>query len=183
MAKLRTALRRLRDDWQRVSTLVTVCLLPLMLFSQSLWAQQPKVRNAVAPVQLRRAVGCLVAADYVQQYGLKTIGLRVGDTVWIRYGIGSIPGIGGTPGVWNIVIYSRSGRRGTLLFADPNSKGGFEAIRNGYDLRKQDSHWSASNGEGGFYDYRAIGRYATVLSHEPRYHVTLAPGGPECTRD
>jgi hypothetical protein len=169
-------------DWRRVPSQVALCVIFLLFLSLGQLGGQNKAQRMAAPPRLQKAIGCLVAADYIQQYGLKPTGIRVGDLVWVRYGIGSIPGIGGTPGLWNIIIYSQNGQRATLLFADPNHRAGFEAIRNGYNLVKHGSRWAASGGEGGFRDYEAVGRYATVLSRRSRYRVRLLPGGPECTQ-
>ncbi len=160
-----------------------VCLIALSLAPAALYGRQRQDRRTAVPPRLTKAVGCLVAADYVRRYDLRWIGLKVGDIGWVRYRIGSIPGIGGTPGLWHVIVYSRDSQRGVLLLADPNRRGGFVAIRNGYRLTKRNSRWSASYGNGGFRDYEAIGRYVTALSRLPRYRVPLVPGGSECTLD
>lgn len=167
---------------QLATSQVALCIISLLLLSLSLWGQQKKTLRAAVRPQLQKAIGCLVAADYIQQYALKPIGLKIGDSVWVRYEIAPIPGMWRTPG-WNIVVYAQSGYRGTLLFVDPNHLDGFEAIRNGYNLVKHNSRWTASGGEGGSGDYEAIGRYVTALSRRPRYRVKLLPGGSECTRE
>ena len=161
---------------------VALCVVPLLLLPLALSGRQEKARRMAIPPRLQKAIRCLVAADYIQQYGLKPIGLRAGDFAWVRYEIAPIPGMWSTPG-WNIVVYSRGGGRGTLLFVSPNHGGGFEAVRNGYDLVKHDSRWTASGGEGGPGDYDAIGRYVTALSRRARYRVKLVPGGPDCTQE
>lgn len=183
MSKLEHRLGSPTVDWQRAALQVALCAIPLLLLSLSLWGRQNKARRVAVPPRLQKAIGCLAVADYIQQFGLKPIGLKIGDLVWVQYEIGSIPGIGGTPRLWNVAIYSQSGRRGTLLFAYPNQQGGFEAVRNGYDLVKDDSHWVASGGQGGSRLYEAVGRYVTALSRRPRYRVKLLPGGSECTRE
>ncbi len=183
MSKLGNPLGGSPGDWRRVPSRAALCVIFLLLSSLGLRGGQNKARRMAAPPRLRKAIGCLVAADYVQQYGLKPIGLRVGDLAWVRYGIGSIPEIGGTPGLWNIIVYSQNAQRGALLFADPNRQGGFEAIRNGYNLVKHHSHWTASGGQGGFRLYEAVGRYVTALSAHSRYRVRLLPGNSECTQE
>jgi hypothetical protein len=167
-------------DWRRVSQ-VALCVLVLFFFI-GVREGQSKSHREVVPAKLQKAIGCLVAADYIRDSGLKPIGLRVGDFAWVRYEIAPIAGMWRTPG-WNIAVYSQNGRRGTLLFVDPNHRGGFQAIRNGYNLAEQGSRWTADGGQGGVHDYEAIGRYVTRLSRRPRYRVRLLPGGPDCTQE
>jgi hypothetical protein len=168
--------------WRRLLK-VALCAAPFLFLSLNLRGGQNRARRTVAPLRLRTAIGCLVEADYVRHYDLEPNGLKVGELVWVRYGVGSIPGIGGTPGLWNIVVYSGNGQRGILLFAGPNQRGGFEAVRNGYDLVRHRSLWIASGGQGGFRLYEAVGRYVTHLSRQPRYRVRLRPGNSECTQE
>lgn len=132
------------------------------------------------PLRLKGAVNCLVKANFVRQYDLSYLGLKVGDWAWVRYQVGSISGVGDTPGVFNIVVYSPDGRKGMLLFADPGESGGFNAIMNAYHLHRHGSKWSADYGNGGYAMYKAIGKFVTELSHRPRYRIQLAPGGNEC---
>lgn len=183
MSKPESSLSGSRVDWRHAPSQVALCVIFLFFLSLAPRDGQKEVRQMAAPPRLRKAVGCLVAADYVQKYGLKPIGLRVGEPAWVRYGIGSIPGIGGTPGLWNIVVYSKDGRRGILLFADPNHGDGFEALLNRYHLVKHASRWVASGGQGGFRLYEAVGRYVTVLSRRPRYRVKLLAGSSGCTQE
>lgn len=135
------------------------------------------------PKQLQKAVGCLVAAPFVQEYGLKPVKLKVGNWAWIRYHVGSIPGLPKTPGEFYVAVYSADGAHGELLLAIPNKRGGFDAVRNGYYLTKDGSHWTADEGSGGYVVYDAIGRFATHLAQQPRYHVQLVPGDSECTSE
>lgn len=154
---------------------VMVCLLPAWTSAQATKTEVGKV-----PLRLKGAVGCLVKADFVRQYDLSYLGLKVGDWALVQYQVGSIPEIGDTPGVFNIVIYSPDGRSGMLLFADPDENGGFNAIVNAYRLHRRGSKWSADYGNGGYEMYEAIGKFVTELSHRPRYRVQIAPGGNEC---
>lgn len=157
------------------SLIVVLCLLPIWTGVQAAKTEKGKV-----PFRLKAAMGCLVKADFVRQYDLNYLRLKMGDWAWVRYEVGSIPGIGGTPGLFNIVIYSPDGRMGMLLFADPDGSGGFNAIVNAYHLHRYGSKWSADYGNGGYVTYEAIGRFVTELSHRPRYRIQLAPGGNEC---
>lgn len=133
------------------------------------------------PRNLTRAIGCLVAAPYIQKYALAPIGLKAGDWTSARFSIGSIPGLMPTPGLYNVLIYSKDSRRAALLLADPNGKGGFLAIRNGWLLTKHDAGWSAE-GEGGYADYEAVATYAKAMETNPEYQVRLTPGGRTCTQ-
>ena len=155
------------------SLIVMLCLLPA-------WTAVQAARTDKVPPRLKGAVGCLVKARFVQEYDLSYLGLKVGDWAWVRYEVGSIPEVGDTPGVFNIVVYSPDGRRGMLLFADPDEGGGFNAIVNAYHLHRHGSKWSADYGNGGYVMYEAIGKFVTELSHRPRYRIRLTPGGNEC---
>lgn len=155
--------------------LVTVCLLPV-------WAdvQAANAKKGNVPPRLKEAVGCLVRADFVRRYDLNYLGLKIGDWAWVRYQVGSISGVGDTPGVFNIVVYSPDGRNGMLLFAEPDKNGGFNAIVNAYCLHRHGSKWNADYGNGGYVMYEAIGKFVTELSHRSRCRIQLAPGGNEC---
>jgi hypothetical protein len=167
---------------RRQAWCLALCLLILSIAPLGA-ARQGKAGTEAAPKRLQTAVGCLVAARFVQQDDLTYLGLKVGDWAWARYRIGSLPGMEPTPGLFNVVLYSADGRSGMLLFADPNKQGGFEVILNAYRLHKHGSRWSADYGNGGYVLYEAIGRDVTALSSRPRYRVRLSPGGSECTQD
>ncbi|HTV55436.1 MAG TPA: hypothetical protein VMI06_11035 [Terriglobia bacterium] len=158
-----------------VVLIVMVCLLPTWTSAQAVKTEKGKV-----PPRLKGAVGCLVKADFVRQYDLNYLGLKVGDWAWVRYQVGSISGVGDTPGVFNIVVYSQDGKRGMLLFADPDQNGGFNAVLNAYRLRRHGSEWNADYGNGGYVMYEAIGKFITELSRSSRYRIQLVPGGNEC---
>ena len=100
-------------------------------------------------VRRKVAVGCLVNADLVRQYDLNYLGLKVGDRAWVRYRVGSIPEIGNTHGVFNIVVDLPDGRSGVPLFAAPDETVGFNAIVNVYRLHRRGSKWNADYGNGG----------------------------------
>lgn len=162
--------------------LVTLCAWGLFVpaqFSVGVSINDRTVHGA--PARLRQAVECLVAAEYVRDYGLKPLKLKVGDWAWVRFHVGSIEGLWRTPDEYYIVVYAHAGRRGELLMADPNSQGGFLALRNGYRLTKHGSQWDADEGQGGYMDYEAIGRYISVLEHQPRYWVHLISGHDRCS--
>lgn len=161
-----------------VFLIVMVCLLPAWTNAQATMTENGKV-----PPRLNRALGCLVKADFVQHYDLNYLGLKVGDWAWVRYQVGSIPEMGDTPRMFNIVVYSPDGRRGMLLFADPDDTGGFNAIVNAYRLHRRGSKWDADYGNGGYVMYEAVGKFVTRLSHGPRYRAQLVPGGNECKAD
>lgn len=184
-----SAARRRTSNWilrrslsQRGVSLVVMVFLFAALCLQPFptGAQAAKTERRKVPPRLKVAVGCLVKADFVRRYDLSYLGLRLGDWAWVRYRIGSIPEIGGTPGVFNIVAYSPDGRKGMLLFAEPRENGGFDAIVNAYRLHRHGSEWSADYGNGGYVMYEVIGKFVTELSHRPRYSIQLAPGGNEC---
>jgi hypothetical protein len=158
----------------RAFLFATLCLLPAWTAVQA-----AKIGGDVPP-RLKKAVGCLVKADFVRRYDLDYLRLKVGDWTWVRYQVGSIPEIGDTPGAFNIVVYSPDGRNGMLLFAEPDANGGFNAIVNAYRLHRYGSKWSADYGNGGYVVYEAIGKFVTELSHRSRYRIQIAPGGNEC---
>lgn len=158
--------------------IVMMCLLPTVIN-----AQVTTAANSNVPPRLNGALGCLVKADFVRHYDLNYLGLKVGDWAWVRYQVGSIPEMGDTPRSFNIVVYSPDGRRGMLLFADPDDAGGFNARVNAYRLHRSRSKWEADYGNGGSAMYEAVGKFVTELSHRPRYKTQLAPGGNECKAD
>ena len=185
-------LRRLgMPDSNRYSSLricarrFSILALTLMLSALGC-ALYPARANGVAarahtvPVRLKEAVGCLIAADYIRRYALPFVDLKVGEWAWVRYAVGSLPGIGDTPGIFNVVFYSPAGNRGMLLFADPRDRDSFLAIYNGYHLRRHGASWTADYGNGGFHLYQAVGRFVTKLSRRPLYRVLLTPGGRRC---
>jgi len=111
------------------------------------------------------------------------VNLKIGDWAWVRYYVGSIRGVGQTPGEFYVAVYGADGVHGELLLAVPNNQGGFNAVRNGYYLTKDPSHWTADEGNGGYVMYDAMGRFATHLARRPLYHVHLIPGDSGCTSD
>lgn len=138
---------------------------------------------APAPKRLKIALSCLFAAQFMRQYNFTPLGFKEGDWIWVRYHVGTIPGIEATPRAYNIVIYSRDDKSGFVLDAEPNSLDGFTATRNDYSLRKKRKLWYVIEGEGGFRDYEAVERLVNRLSSQPRYRVQLLPGGKECDSD
>lgn len=164
-------------------SVLAIILIPFLTLGNTAtqaWANRVTADSDVAPLRLDEAVGCLVAADYIRKYGLPYVGLQVGEWARVRYAVGSIPGIGDTPGIFNVVFYSRAGNRGILLFADPRGRDSFLAVYNGYHLHRNGPSWSADYGNGGFHLYQAVGRFVTKLSKSPLYRVFLTPGGERC---
>lgn len=159
---------------------VMVLIVMIGLLPTSMNAQGSKTESSNIPPRLNVALGCLVKADFVRHYDLHYLGLKVGDLAWVRYQVGSIREMGDTPGLFNVVVYSPDGRRGMLLFADPDDAGGFNALMNMYRLHRSGSKWDADYGNGGYAMYKAVGKFVTELSHSPRYKTQLAPGGNEC---
>jgi hypothetical protein len=155
--------------------IVMACLLPAWTSAQATTTESGKV-----PPRLNGALGCLVKADFVRHYDLNYLGLKVGDWAWVRYKVGSIPEMGETPSLVNIVVYSPDGRRGMLLFANPDDNGRFNAIVNAYRLQRRGSKWDADYGNGGYVMYEVVGKFVTELAHSSRYRIQLAPGGNEC---
>lgn len=157
------------------SLVVMVCLLPTWV-----GVQAANKKQGSPPPKIKEALTCLLKADFVQQYDLNYLGLKIGDLAWMQYEIGSIPETGETPRVLNIVLYSPDGKKGILLFAEPNESGGFNAIMNAYHLYRHGSKWSADYGNGGYIMYETIGKFVTELSRGARYRIRLAQGGEEC---
>lgn len=145
--------------------------------------RRPPAEGVPVPSALKKAIGCLVSAGYVRDYGLRPLGFKVGDWVWVRYHVGNVPEMGTTPHEFYIAIYARDGRRGELLEAIPNNRGGFEPVRNGYRLWRSDGKWMADEGQGGYQDYEAFGRLATNLAGQPRYRVQLIPDESGCNTE
>lgn len=162
---------------------VALCFVLLIAVQFAVAQKVDSTPTKRVPKQLQKVIGCLVAASFVQKYGLKPLNLKVGDWAWVRYHVGSIPGLSKTPEEFYVAVYDADGTRGELLLAIPNKRGGFDAVRNGYRLTKDGSSWTADKGNGGYMLYDAMGRFATQLAQQPRYHVQLVPGDSECTRD
>ena len=131
------------------------------------------------PERLKGAVGCLVAAEFVE-HDLASLGLHVGDEARVRFRVGSVPGMAPTPGQYYVAVYSADERHGWLLIADPNSGGGFSVVRNAYQLTRIDSVWRADEGNGGLATYGAMSRFASALFRGPRYRVPLLPRTKGC---
>lgn len=167
---------------QRGSSLV-LCFVLLITVQFAVAQKVDSTHTKVVPKQLQKAIGCLVAASFVREYGLKPVKLKVGDWAWVRYHVGSIPGLSKTSGEFYVAVYDADDTQGELLLAVPDKRGGFDAVRNGYRLTKDGSSWTADEGSGGYVVYDAMGRFATHLAQQPRYHVQLLPGDSECTSE
>jgi hypothetical protein len=142
-----------------------------------------RVASVKAPAVLQAAVQCLVAADFVRLYGLPYVGLKVNAWAWAQYKIGPLGEWDAGSDMVEVVLYAANGTRGMLLLAEPNARGGYLAIENGYHLKRHGTVWNADYGNGGFVDYEQIGKAVTILSRQPRYRVHLVQGGSQCTQD
>ncbi len=156
---------------------VTVLVLAALAVSFSATGQPA---TEALPQNIHQALGCLVTASYVTD-NLASIGLRIGDEATVRYGIGSIPGMMKTPNMRWIAFYSKRGDRAWLLMADPDRKGGYVAVRNGYRLTEQRGRWQADEGNGGLATYAAMSRYAARLAERKAFKVKLVPLQNGCT--
>jgi hypothetical protein len=132
-----------------------------------------------APKSVTTALGCLVARDFTRPV-LEDLKLAPGRFAWVRYYIGTVPGMEPTPGEFYIAVYSEDGLHGWLLLSFRDPEGRFIAVRNGYRLTKVGSHWNADEGNGGMWTYRVMGQFATELEKSPRYRVKLAPRSQGC---
>lgn len=128
-----------------------------------------------APLMVRKALGCLVTADYVQ-HDLDQLGLKPDSSAWIRFHVGSIPGSEPTPGEYYIAVYTEDESRGWLLLTFRDDKGPFIPVRNGYQLKREGTRWTADEGNGGLATYKTMSAFATRLYKYHRYRVKLTPG-------
>jgi len=129
--------------------------------------------NGSKPVQA--IIGCLAAKGFVLR-DLDQIGLKLGDPVWIRLYIGSIPGMMPTPDQYYVAVYSKDETEAWLLMADRDSSGSVVPIRNAYRLKKNGVHWVADEGNGGLATYKVMSRFATRLFQSHRYRAKLVTG-------
>lgn len=128
----------------------------------------------------QRLVRCVAAADFVWGSELKPAGLKEGNIVAAQWTRGTIPGFLPTPDLYNVVIYSENRKHAALLFALPNSRGGFEIMRRGYVAWKKNSKWMAE-GDGGPPEYEAVAKFLGTLQNQPVYKVRLVPDRQHCT--
>ncbi len=119
--------------------------------------------------KIHSALGCLAAQDWVQD-DLRELGIKIGDTIVIRYGQGGMPNTSPQDSdMLNIALYSHDGKKAWLFFLRMEGGGSITAIRNAYALRRQNGNWIASEGNGGIGTYHAIGRYVSGLSKTSPY--------------
>lgn len=149
----------------------------LLIGRVALAAEEPNEMQS-APPSVTTALGCLVAREHVRDV-LSELKLGPGKRALVRYYIGTIPGMGPTPGEFYIAVYSEDGLHGWLLLAF-RERGKFVAVRNGYRLTKVGSRWNADEGNGGLGTYKAMGEFATKLEKSPRYRVKLTPRREGC---
>jgi len=131
------------------------------------------------PDSVTTALGCLVARDFIRP-ALEDLKLAPGRSPWVRYHIGTVPGVQPTPGEFQIVVYSEDGLHGYLFLSFRDGHGKFVAVQDGYRLTKVGSHWDADMGNGGMWVYKAVGEFVTKLEKSPRYRVKLAPRSEGC---
>lgn len=130
------------------------------------------------PTTVTTALGCLVARDFIRT-DLEDLKLAPGRFAWVRYHIGTVPGMEPTPGEFYIAVYSEDGLHGWLLLSF-RERGKFVAARNAYRLTKVGSRWNADEGNGGLATYRAMSKFATRLAATQRYRIGLAPSTKGC---
>lgn len=137
-------------------------------------------RGQQAPARVRNALACLLSqSDNVAL--LRGLGLQLGETVSIRYYVGTIPGSEPTPGELYIAVYAHGEQRAWLLIADPADHGRFLPIGNAYRLRKLRHGWQADEGNGGLGTYRTMSEFAARLIHQRGYRVQLAEHPEYCS--
>lgn len=140
-------------------------------------------RSDAAPEALAKGIACLNSQDWVKA-DLKDLSLPDGKTIGVRFKVGTIPGTSPeTPDQTNVLFLSPNGRRGWLLFFRQQQDGTVTAIRNGYRIRRSDSGWSASEGNGGVATYKAISSYVDTLSKQPKVWLTLQLSSSGCPSD
>jgi hypothetical protein len=161
---------------QKMNRLPVVVLLMILLFAV-LAGQVPLglAQSSVSSKGIQAVVGCLATKDFVL-HDLEQIGLKPGDSVWIRIHVGSIPGMMPTPGQYYVAMYRRDGSEGWLLMADRDNTGAFVPVRNAYRLRRDGAHWAADEGNGGLATYKVMSRFATALFQSRRYRATIVTG-------
>jgi hypothetical protein len=167
------------DPLSRLKFLGLVVVMSVLL-SQRGYCQVSDSPENLIPPRLTKAVGCLVAADFVQDL-LKSLGLHIGDRAWVQYHIGPAPGTSQSSDLVYVAVYSSDDRRGWLLIAEPNDRGGFIALRNAYQLSRENNHWRADEGNGGIATYKAMSQFATDISRSRRYLIPLVKGSAGCT--
>lgn len=134
----------------------------------------------VATQELSKGVGCLVSQDWIKD-DLREIGLHPGESIGVRFEIGSVPGISpATPNNTNVLFLSPNGKRGWLLFFRQEQDGTMTVIGNGYKTTNTKGSWSASEGNGGIATYKAISSYVTQLSKKPKVWFPFEPSSSGC---
>lgn len=157
-----------------------VCVCFVVTSAFALTEARP-TNSVVVHKRLQMAVTCLFSAKWMRHYFFMSFGrFNEGDWVSARYYVGTIPGMGPTPGAYKILFYAKDGKHAFLLDAEPNGRGGFFASQNDYTLKKN-SRWRVIEGEGGDRDYEAIERLVSRMLRQPVYRVQLLTGGKECT--
>jgi len=163
----------------RLRTIVTLWLSTAsVLFSA---APKPGAAAAKPSATITRALGCLLSQPGTLAH-LRELHLQAGDSAWIRYHTGTIPGWGPTPGESFIAVYSGDQKRAWLLLALPEQNGRFQPVANAYRLRQLQHAWQADEGNGGLSTYRTMSRFAAWLTqHRRGYRVRLQPHPEFCS--
>lgn len=154
-------------------------LISLLLIGRAAPAAEEAKGKQTPPPSVTTALGCLVARDYIKP-ALEDLKLHPGRLAWVRYYIGTVPGVEPTPGLIHIAVYSEDGLHGYLLCAYRDRHGKFVTVQDGYRLKKVASHWNADMGNGGMWVYKAVGEFVTKLEQSPPYRVKLAPRTEGC---
>ena len=158
----------------KVNALVFFVIFPGICFTVD-----ARVKAQMPDPVLKKAVGCLVSRDWVKD-DIHILGLRTGQTAWIRYKTGPVPGTRPTiPNMMQVIIYSPDQKRGWLLLIR-NDEDSFKAIRNGYFLTKYGLDWGAREGNGGLATYRAMSVYATEMAKQQAFRMRLVPISNNC---
>jgi hypothetical protein len=138
------------------------------------------LKSAEAISTLSKGISCLVSQDWIKDE-LRDLGLRVGDTAKVAYQTGSIPGISPeAPDTTNVLLFSRHGNRGWLVFFRTSPNGSIAALGNAYRVRREGREWVASEGNGGIGTYKAMGDLATDLAKHSPLEVKLKPVSNGC---
>lgn len=130
---------------------------------------------------LQRAVSCMVSSNRFQVYALTFVNLRLGDLAAAKLYSGSIVDKSYNGKIYNILLYSKNGKRLVVWGIIPDKNDNLEITQTGYLLAKHGDAWHVEEGNGGYRDYEAIEKFATSLSHKPYRLVRVVSQSNACT--
>jgi hypothetical protein len=134
---------------------------------------QPRVAPVLGPLTATNLSGCLQRTEWARTE-LLSLGLSPGRTAHTFVGSGGIPEMEGDAATVVLVVIAPDGVRG-VLFLFPEDLLGVRYLElNAYELRRHGSRWSASEGNGGLWTYRAISDF---VSNIPASAFVSAPIG------